>query len=38
MKVLQPAIIEPALQKGRELDAKKAEGIRTRHASDYLTT
>ncbi len=38
VQVLQPAIIQPALQKGRELVSKKAEGIRIRHAADYLRT
>lgn len=36
MQVLLPAIIQPALQRSEELVRKKAEGIRFRHASDYL--
>ncbi len=36
MKVLQPAIIKPALQKSQELAIKKAKSIRVRRAADYL--
>jgi len=34
--VIQPAIIQPALQKSDELTRKKAEDIRIRNAADYL--
>jgi Pentapeptide repeats (8 copies) len=36
MKVLLPAVIQPAIQKSQELVSKKAEAIRIRHATDYL--
>lgn len=36
VKVLDKAVIRPALEKGQELVLKKAEGIRSRHVHDYM--
>ena len=36
IKVLDKAVVKPALQKGEELLIKKAESIRDRHVKDYM--
>lgn len=36
LKVLDDAVIKPALKKADELLIKKAEGIRDRHVKDYM--
>jgi hypothetical protein len=36
LKVLDKAVVRPALEKGQELLLKKAEEIRSRHVHDYM--
>ena len=36
LKVLDKAVVKPALKKASELLMKKAEGIRDRHVKDYM--
>jgi hypothetical protein len=36
LKVLDKAVVKPALKKADELLIKKAEGIRDRHVKDYM--
>ena len=37
LKVMDDAVVKPALEKADQLLFKKAEGIRDRHVKDYLT-
>ncbi len=36
LKVMDKAVVKPALKKADELLIKKAEGIRDRHVKDYM--
>jgi len=36
VKVLDKAVVRPALEKGQDLLLKKAEEIRSRHVHDYM--
>ena len=38
IKVLDKAVVGPALERGQELLLKKAEKIRARHIQDYMHT